>query len=93
MVVANLRGGNEYGEEWHKAGTLEKKQNVFDDFFAAAECLIKNKYTNPSKLAIMGGSNGGLLVTACINQRPDLFGAAVAQVPLAGEIVFSRKAG
>jgi prolyl oligopeptidase len=76
----NLRGGNEYGETWHKAGMLEKKQNVFDDFIAAAEHLIKQKYTQPSKLAIRGGSNGGLLVGACMTQRPELFKVALPAV-------------
>ena len=79
-VQPSLRGGSEYGEAWHKAGMLEKKQNVFDDFIGAAEYLVKEKYTNPSKIAISGGSNGGLLVGACMTQRPELFKVALPAV-------------
>jgi prolyl oligopeptidase len=81
-AVANLRGGAEFGEDWHRAGMLEKKQNVFDDMIAAAEHLIAEKYTDKNHLAIQGGSNGGLLMGAMITQRPDLFRAVVCQVPL-----------
>jgi prolyl oligopeptidase len=81
-AVANLRGGSEFGEDWHRAGMLEKKQNVFDDFIAAAEYLIEQKYTDKDHLAIYGGSNGGLLMGAMITQRPDLFRAVVCAVPL-----------
>jgi prolyl oligopeptidase len=79
-VIANLRGGGEYGEEWHKAGNLTRKQNVFDDFIASAEYLIKHHYTNPQKLAVEGGSNGGLLMGAFLTQRPDLAAAVVSRV-------------
>jgi len=81
-AVACLRGGNEYGEEWHQQGVLDRKQNVFDDFIAGAEYLINEKYTQTKLLAINGGSNGGLLTAACTVQRPDLYGAVVCQVPV-----------
>lgn len=80
FVIANLRGGGEYGEEWHEAGKLTRKQNVFDDFIASAEYLIQKKYTSPAHLAILGGSNGGLLMGAALTQRPDLFRAVVSYV-------------
>jgi prolyl oligopeptidase len=79
-AMANLRGGGEYGTEWHEAGTKMRKQNVFDDFIACAEWLIRERYTRPARLAIQGGSNGGLLVGACLTQRPELFGAALPAV-------------
>lgn len=85
-----LRGGNEFGEEWHRAGMLDKKQNVFDDFIAAAEYLIAQKYTDKNHLAIQGGSNGGLLMGAALTQRPDLFRAVVCQVPLLDMLRYQR---
>jgi prolyl oligopeptidase len=90
FVQPNLRGGGEFGESWHRAGMFEKKQNVFDDFIAAGEWLIQNKYTNPSKLAIQGGSNGGLLMGAMMTQRPDLFGAIVCSAPLLDMLRFQH---
>lgn len=90
LALPGLRGGGEFGRDWYEAATLERKQTSFDDFIAAAEHLIRQGYTSPERLAIQGGSNGGLLVTAVINQRPDLFRAAVAEVPQADALRYDR---
>jgi prolyl oligopeptidase len=89
-AVAGLRGGNEEGEEWHRAGMLDRKQNVFDDFHAAAEALIRDGWTTPEQLAISGGSNGGLLVGAALTQRPELYAAVVCSAPLLDMVRYER---
>jgi prolyl oligopeptidase len=92
-VTVSLRGGAEYGEAWHRAGMLEKKQNVFDDFIAVAEHLVNEKITSPARLGVMGGSNGGLLVGAVVNQRPDLFAAALPAVGVMDMLRYERFTG
>ncbi len=90
VAIPNLRGGGEYGEAWHQAGMLDRKQNSFDDFIAAAEWLIREGYTAPDRLAVAGGSNGGLLMGAVLTQRPELFRAVVIQVPLLDMLRYHR---
>src|SRR5688500_17758662 len=90
LAVPNLRGGGEYGESWHQAGMLAKKQNTFDDCIAAAGWLVAEGYTSPERLAVAGGSNGGLLAGAVLTQRPELFRAVVIQVPLLDMLRYHR---
>ena len=90
FAMPNLRGGGEYGQKWHKAGTKTNKQNVFDDFIAAAEWLVSNGYTSSDNLAIQGGSNGGLLVGACMTQRPDLYAACLPAVGVMDMLKFQN---
>src|SRR5207249_2532977 len=89
-AIANLRGGSEEGEEWHRAGMRERKQNVFDDFIAAGEWLVDEGLTSPERLSISGGSNGGLLMGAALTQRPDLYGAVVCSAPLLDMVRYER---
>src|SRR5207249_11613315 len=90
VALPGLRGGGEFGENWHRAGMLENKQNVFDDFITAADWLVRKGYTNSSKLAIMGRSNGGLLVGAALTQRPDLYRAVICGYPLLDMVRYQR---